>query len=252
MMNKLLSLTILLLISRLASAEPANLAVPGKLLFEDDFARTNLAPKWRAGKGFFTISEGVVTASENPGDHHGAYAYINPAIAFKDVVVEYSFRLDGSRACHLMVNDTTYKESHAGHILRATVFPGKVSLADYKFGDMKNEIFDKMRDTNTSAADKQKLRESIKDKQAAFTNEADFKDWHVARVEILGDEMLVKIDGKAAGYLRSAGLDHATKNSLGFEVAGKSTQIKQMKVWEATPSPDWEKRRGDLIGALPK
>src|SRR5881394_3923579 len=101
-----------------AAAPQGGQATAGKLLFEDDFARPELAPKWKVGKGFFEVKDGVVTVSENPDDKHGAYAYVKPNFQFKDVVVEYSAKLEGSRACHLMVNDSAYKEANAGHILR--------------------------------------------------------------------------------------------------------------------------------------
>jgi hypothetical protein len=242
----------LLLILALAGGGTTGMAVPGKSLFDDDFARSDMAPKWKVGKGFFEVKDGQVSIAENPDDKHGAYAYVQPKFQFKDVVVEYSAKLDGSRACHLMINDSAYKEAHAGHILRATLMPGKVDLADYKFGAMKNEIFDKMKDPTTPDDEKKKLRESIKDKGAAFKVEADLAQWHKIRVEIVGDEMLMSIDGKPAGYLKSQGLDHATKNAIGFEVGGKSSLIKEMKVWEATASPDWAAKRDTVIAALKK
>lgn len=240
------------ILAAIAAAGSPGLAAPGKSLFEDDFARAEMAPKWRVGKGFFEVKDGVMTVAENPDDKHGAYAYVQPKIQFKDVVVEYSAKLEGSRACHLMINDTNYKEAHAGHILRATLMPGKVDLADYKYGSMKNEIFDKMKDPKTTDDEKKKMRESIKDKQAAFKTDADFAQWHKIRVEIVGDEMLMSIDDVPAGYLKSAGLDHATKNSIGFEVGGKSSLIKGMKIWEASPSKDWSARRDAVIAALKK
>jgi hypothetical protein len=237
--------------SSLAAAQSGP-AKPGKLLFEDDFARAEMAPKWKVGKGIFEIKDGAVTISENPDDKHGAYAYVKPSFLFKDIVVEYSARLEGSRACHLMINDSTYKEAHAGHILRATILPGKVDLADYKFGSMKNEIFDKMKDPATTDEEKKKLRESIKDKGAVFKVDADLAQWHLIRVEIVGDEMTLSIDGKPAGYLKSQGLDHATKNAIGFEVGGKSSGVKAMKVWEAAASPEWSAHRDAFVAALKK
>ena len=225
-------------------------AAPGKLLFEDDFARPELAPKWKVGKGTFEVRDGVVTAAENPDDHHGAYAYVKPAFPFKDIVAEFSVRLDGSRACHLMVNDSAYKEAHAGHILRASLMPGKVDLADYKFGAMKNDIFETLRDPKTTDEEKKKLRDSIKDKAAAFKTEVDLSQWHRIRVEILGDEMFVGIDGKPAGYLKSPGIDHATKNSIGFEIGGKSVCLKGMNIWEAAATPDAPARREAFVAAL--
>jgi hypothetical protein len=242
----------LIVLGLVASAGLSGPSVPGKQLFEDDFARAEMAPKWRVGKGFFEVKDGVVTVSENPEDKHGAYAYVQPKFQFKDIVVEYSAKLDGSRACHLMINDSAYKESHAGHILRASLMPGKVDLADYKFGAMKNEIHDKLSDPNTPADEKKKLRDSIKDKGAVFKTEADLSQWHRIRIEILGDEMFASIDDQPAGYLKSAGLDHPTKNAIGFEVAGKSSLIKGMKVWEASPAADLGARRDAFLAALKK
>jgi len=242
----------LLLILALAGGGTTGMAAPGKSLFDDDFARSDMAPKWKVGKGFFEVKDGQVSIAENPDDKHGAYAYVQPKFQFKDVVVEYSAKLDGSRACHLMINDSAYKEAHAGHILRATLMPGKVDLADYKFGAMKNEIFDKMKDPKTTDDEKKQLRESIKDKGAAFKVEADLAQWHRIRVEIVGDEMLMSIDGKPAGYLKSQGLDHATKNAIGFEVGGKSSLVKEMEVWEATAASDWAARREAVVAALKK
>ena len=197
-------------------------------------------------------SSGAVTVSEIPEDKHGAYAYVKPSFQFKDIVVEFFAKLEGSKACNLMINDSNYKEAHAGHILRATILPGKVDLADYKFGSMKNDIFEKMKDPKTTDEEKKKLRESIKDKSAAFKVDADLAQWHKIQVEILGDEMLMSIDGKPAGYLKSQGIDHPTKNAIGFEVGGKSSGLKAMKVWEASAPPDWSARRDAFVAALRK
>jgi len=50
-----------MLIGLMAAVSPqAGQATPGKLLFEDDFARADLAPKWKVGKGFFEVKDGVV------------------------------------------------------------------------------------------------------------------------------------------------------------------------------------------------
>jgi hypothetical protein len=233
----------------LAQAGPA---APGKLLFEDDFARAELAPKWKVGKGSFEVKDGAVTVGEIPEDKHGAYAYVKPSFPFKDIVAEFSVKLDGSRACHLMINDSAYKDAHAGHILRASLMPGQVDLADYKFGSMKNEIFDKLKDPKTPDEEKKKLRDSVKDKGARFKTDVDLAQWHAIRVEIVGDEMLLSIDGKPAGYLKSQGLDHATKNSIGFEVGGRSSVLKAMKIWESGPSAAWTARRDAGVAALKK
>jgi hypothetical protein len=240
--------------ARAAEASPS-LAVKGKQLFADDFARPDLTPKWRVGKGFVTVKDGVVTMAENPADNHGAYAYVTPNFQFKDIVAEFSAKFDGSRSCSLMMNDNKYKGSHAGHILKATLMPpNKVNVSDWKFGAMKNEIFDKMKDTATTEDEKKKLRASIKDKSADFKVEGgnEFDSWHAVRVEVVGDEMLVSIDNKPAAYLKSEGIDHPTKNAIGFEVGGKSVEIKDFKVFEATASGDWSAKRAAVVGSLTK
>lgn len=233
-----------------AAGDAPTLAAPGKVLFEDNFSRAEMAPKWRVGKGFFTVKDGAVTVAENPDDHHGAYAYVTPNFPYKDIVAEFSVKLDGARSCSLMVNDSKYKESHAGHILKATVQPGKVNLADWKYGAMKNDIYERMKDPATTAEEKKTLRQSIKDKSADFKVSADLSQWHSVRVEIVGDEMLVSIDGKPAGYLKSEGINHPTKNAIGFEVGGKSVDIKDVKVREATESKDWPAHRDAVIRSL--
>lgn len=242
-----------MLMQQAIAAEPApSLAVPGKQLFADNFDRAEMAPKWKVGKGFFTIKDGVVNIAENPDDHHGAYAYVTPGFPYKDIVAEFSVKLDGARSCSLMMNDRNYKESHAGHILRTGIFPGKVSLADWKFGAMKNDIFLKMKDPATTPDEKKKLRESIKDTSADFKTSADLSQWHVVRVEVVGDEMLASIDGTPVAYLKSEGVAHPTKNAIGFEVTGKSALIKDVKFSEATVAPDWAAHRDAVIASLSK
>jgi len=235
--------------SQAAEGAPA-LAIEGKQVFADDFARAEMKPKWRIGKGFIAIQSGVVNIAENPDDHHGAYCYITPNFLYRDVVIQFSVKLDGARTCSLMMNDTTYKESHAGHILKASVAPGKVNLSDWKFGAMKLSIFDKMKDPSTTAEEKKKLRESIKDTTADFKSEVDFSQWHVVQVAIVGDEMLMTIDGKPAAYLKSDGVKHPSKNAIGFEVGGKTVLVKDVKVWDASASPEWSAQRESVIASL--
>jgi hypothetical protein len=237
----------------LAADRADALATPGKQLFADDFDRAEMAPKWRVGKGFFKVNEGVVSIAENPDDHHGAYAYVNPGFPYKDIVAEFSLKMDGARTCSLMVNDRNYKESHAGHILKATVAAGgKVNVADWKYGQMANGIFEKLKDPAVSNDEKKKLRESIKDKSADFKTSADVAEWNKVRVEIVGDEMLVCIDGKPVAYLKSKGVDHPSKNAIGFEVGGKTVLVKDVKVFEATGNPEWSSHREAVIASLTK
>lgn len=235
------------------AADPAPLlGKPGKVLFEDDFSRAELAPKWRPGKGFWSIQEGVVNAAENPADNHGAYAYVAQRFPWKDIVAEFSFKFDGAKACHLMMEDSNFKEVHAGHIIRASIMPTSVQLADSKYGSMKLDIFDKMRDLKTTPEEKKAIQASIKDKSATYKITLDPAQWHQARVEVVGDEMLLSIDGQPVGYLKSAGVDHPTKNMVGFTVSGKAALLDNLKVSEATLAPDWAAHRDEVLAKLKK
>lgn len=228
------------------------LGKPGKLLFEDDFPRSEMPPKWRLGKGFWEIRGNVVVAAENPEDKHGAYAYVEPRFVYKDIVAEFSFKFDGSTGCHFMMEDSNYKGAHAGHIIRATITPTSAQLADSKFGTMKNEIYEKMKDPNTSPEEKKQIQASIKDKAASFKIALDTDKWHQGRVEVVGDEMLLSVDNQPVGYLKSEGVNHPTKNMIGFTIAGKSTQLDNLKVWDATIRPDWSKNCADIQAVLRK
>jgi hypothetical protein len=226
------------------------LATPGKLLFEDDFSHNDLKTKWKVGKGFFAVEDGVVRVTENPEDHHGAYFKAN--FPYKDVVAEFSFKLEGSKSFNFTMDDNKYKGSHAGHICRAMISANQVQLGDSKFGVMRNDVHEKMTDPKTTPEEKKKVQASIKDKAATFKVHLDAGKWHQGRVEVVGDEMLVSIDGKPVGYLKSEGVDHATKNLLGFTVSGKSTLLDNVKVWAAKASPDWQSQKSEVLASLGK
>jgi len=58
--------------------------------------------------------------------------------------------------------------------------------------------------------------------------------WYQARIEIVGDEMRVSLDGEAIGWLKSPGLAHPTKSSFHFTVSGKEAKFDDVKISEAT------------------
>jgi hypothetical protein len=234
-----------------ADSQPL-MAKPGKLLFEDDFSRPDMTPKWKVGKGEWSVKDGVVSAAENPDDKHAAYAYITPNVQYKDAIAEFSFHLDGCKNIQLNMRDSKYKGSHAGHIIRVQIQPTSVQLADWKTGVMKNENYSVTSDPNADPAAKKEIRQKIKDKSSSYKVSFDIAAWHTARVEVVGDELLLSIDGKPAGYLKSEGVAHETKNMLGITVGGKTGQIKNVKFWEATASPDWASGRTAVIDELKK
>ncbi|MDR3401384.1 MAG: DUF1080 domain-containing protein [Chthoniobacter sp.] len=245
-------LTMLAAEKGVAADEQSLLGKPGKLLLEDDFSRTEMAPKWKIGMGFFTIKDGVVTAAENPADKHGAYAYVDPHFPYKDFVAGFSVKFDGGKSCSFRMDDTDYQGSHAGHIIRATITPTSVQLDDSKFGSMKTDLYEKMKDPSTTAEEKKQVQAAMKARAASFKVDLDLAKWHQARVEVVGDEMLLSIDGKPVGYLQSEGVDHPTKNAVGFTIGGQSVQLDNVRVWEATAAPSWAIHRPEVLGSMQK
>lgn len=235
-----------------AADAPPLMTVPGKLLFEDDFSRSEPAPKWRSGLGFWSVKDGVLNVAENPADKHGAYAFAMPGFTYKDIIAEFSFKLDGAKSCDLKIDDNTYKGSHAGHIARVSFTPTAVFLGDSKFGTMENRYYEKSNAPGLSPEEKKKLQATIKDKYATFPHPLDVSQWHQARVELIGDEMLASIDGKVVGYLKAEGINHPLKNLLGFTIGGQTALIDNVKVWEATASAAWAAKRAEIVGALTK
>ena len=71
-------------------------------------------------------------------------------------------------------------------------------------------------------------------------------------MEVVGDEMVISIDGKPAGYLKSEGVAHKTKNMVGFTVGGKSAQLDNLKVWDAMANVGWPSRRDEVIAEIQK
>jgi len=228
------------------------LSRPGKLLFEDDFSRSKMEPKWTLGKGAYLVEDGVAKLVEDRSADHGPAMKAAPRFPYKDIVAEYSIKPEASKVSHIEMKDRSYKGSHVGHIATVSITPVSLKLSDYKLGVMKNEYYDKLCDTKLSGEEKQKIKDSLKAFAPGFPIKLDLTQWHQVRIELVGDEMLVNIDGKPAGYLKSEGISHPTKDTFEFSTRGKATLLDNVKVWEAVPSPEWPSRRAAVLAALPK
>ena len=111
--------------SLLTAQDAPCMTVRGALLFEDDFARPELKPKWNVGLGLWEIKDGVATAAEKPEDRHGVYAFINPNTTYKDVIAEFDFKMNGASDLVLNMREMGFKGSQAA---AATCVCGRISL----------------------------------------------------------------------------------------------------------------------------
>lgn len=225
---------------------PTIMAERGKELFADDFERAELGSKWRAGIPKVTIKDGTMVGEELPEKMHAAVA--KTAMPYASIVADFDFRLEGSKRFNFVMDDKTYKGSHAGHIARVTFSANGVNLGDSKTGVMANENYD----NKDKPEFKEKLAAIRKATESIGAVKIEQGKWYHATVEILGDEGVVSVDGKPIAYLTSPGLSHSTKDLLGFSISGQVGLIDNLKVWEAKATPDLDKRRADLKAKLSK
>ena len=207
-------------------ADPETLlAQRGKLLVSEDFAKVIEPAKvekgkpwtagWRLRPGKWEFVDGVMKGTELAADQHGAVARF--PLKFQNAVIQYEVRLDGCRMTTLSINDA--KEHVCRVLINPTGFTAQKDDHDHE-GPDKAQVFGKS--------------------AAPIANGV----WKTVILEIVGDEMVAHIDGKAiAGSHELIGTDKA---NFGFTVAGDGASFRNLRVWEATPNPDWAKSKAKL------
>jgi hypothetical protein len=209
-----------------------SLATKGKLLFADDFESRQTLGEWKQVIPTFQVADGVLVGSHTREDH-GAVG--RRYIDCKDVVVELRFKLAGA-GINVVFDDKNHKGSHAGHLARVVLAPTAVRLGDDKEGAMRQDIYEARKAADP--ARKKEIDKTIADRSASFPHKLEQNQWHQLRLELVGDRMLVAINGKTIGVLRSPGLAHPTKTSIHFTVTGlgKQAMIDDVKMWQAIPA----------------
>jgi len=208
-------------------AADASPSASGELLFEDAFERAELGDQWNVHPDSFEIVDGVLVASQRPDADHGAVS--QSYVDFRDAVLEFSFRLEGSTSFNVVIDDRNYKDSHAGHICRVTVNPRRIALQDDKTGAMKNDIFEGRRQPGGA----EKFAKLLASKSKAVTVDLERGRWYTMQVAIDGDTMRVRLDDKPLAELSSQGIAHATKTDFGFTVNGRSLHLDNVRLTTA-------------------
>ncbi len=188
----------------------------GKELLADDFSKQPDKAVWKIAKGKWEAIDGATKASEIKDDKHPGV--IRHALAFKDAVFQFDFKFDGGKVTTLSINDA--KE----HVCRVLMTP------------------------TGFRAQKDDHDHDGPDKALPFAQKAvklDDGQWHTMVVEILGDSIAATLDGKATSF-GSHELIGTQKANFGFTVGGESVWYRNIKVWEATASKDWEATKAKL------
>jgi hypothetical protein len=208
-----------------AAAEPTTPPSPqtqmvstGKLLLSDDLSAA-LGKGWKASKGKWEVVDGAIRGAELKADMHGAVARHD--VTMKDAVIEYSFKLDGTKQTTLSLNGAK------GHVSRVLVRPTGITVQkddqDGKNGPDKAVPLD--------------------------TVEVPVKagEWHTLVVELRGPDILATLDGKHTAYGSHAAID-VEKTNLGLTVAGESASFRGLRVWDsAGVRKDWDTTKSKLL-----
>jgi hypothetical protein len=198
----------------------------GALLFSDSFERAEIGPRWETSLRTFAIVGDALKGGQVLGKH-GAVAGVE--VPFKDAVIEFRFRFEGAASINAVCDDRAWTNSHAGHICRVVITPKLLRLGDDREGGMRNDIYE-MRQDPKRKAEGDKL---LAGRTATFPMPIATNQWHHLAMEMVGDEMRVRLNGQPAGQLKSPGIAHPTKSRFHFTISGKDALIDDVKIWEA-------------------
>ena len=235
-MQKLLFAALsLLAASPLAAAENH-----GRLIFQDDFARTESQEKTdEPGNGWTTNSKARAKGNKQVDLRDGAmHIFLHPEANHAVSVTHVAELTDGAVTMRFMLEDARdslgldfadlqCKDVHAGHLFAARVSAKQVLLQDLKTGNMRLDI-------HTARQAKQKLsaeqQQALKGKQKAVPQPIAIGQWHDLLVKIAGDELSVTLDGKMVGSFKSPGIAHPTKRTLRLAVP-RNAVVDDVKIW---------------------
>lgn len=188
----------------------------GKLLLSDSF-ETGPSKAWRIAKGKWESVDGATQGAELKEDNHGAVIRVNRPV--RNYVIQYSFKLDGTKGTTLSINDAK------GHNSR-------VIINERGFSARKD-------DHDHAGPDKAKLLQTVKTKITPG-------QWHTLVVESNGPEFLARLDGKLVAYGSHEAID-VDKTNFGLTVGGQSASFKNLSLWEAKPKSDWSATKAKII-----
>lgn len=212
----------------------------GKLIFQDDFARTESQEKTdEPGNGWATNSKSRAKGNKQVDLRDGAMHIFISAEAdhavsvthtaeFTDGAVALRFKLEDARdSLGLDFADLSRKDIHAGHLFAARVSPKQVLLQDLATGGMRLDIHTARQAKQKLSADQQ---QALVNKEKKIPATLAVGEWHTLLVKISGDELSVTIDDRPVGSLKSPGIAHPTKKMLRLAVP-RNAVVDDVKIW---------------------
>lgn len=217
-----------------------SLADQGKLIFHDDFNRSESQEKTdEPGNGWGTnsakraqgdkqvdLKDGALRIFISPRADH-AVSVTHP-FDFTDGSVTLRFMLEGKKdSLGLNFADLQFKDVHAGHLFVTRIHPDRVELTDLKTGTMRLDI-------RTARKAKEPLTEEQKQaltgKTKRFPHKIAIGKWHEVTVAIRGEQLSLQLNGKPIGAIQSPGIAHPTKRLLRLSVP-RNVVVDDVKIW---------------------
>jgi hypothetical protein len=218
------------------------IALKKELLFADDFDGAQRSPAWHKVVPTFAFEQGALKGTQTrdktiPAEGGKPAITAHAAVHGLEIpttnsIVEARIRFEGATMIDVEFDDRKYTGAHYGHICRAQVRLGGVTIIDEGDGGMRNDIYELKKDP----ARKAEVAKLFVGRSATYPIKLENGKWYSLVVETAGDEMRVTIDGQPAGYLKSSGIAHATKSKIELGVAGKDGFFDDIKVWNAEPA----------------
>jgi hypothetical protein len=238
---KFLPLLLLAVLAAQADELPPTLMTTrGALLVDENFAKP-LPPfdgksngfasgftAWRYNTaergGTWTVESGAFKGVENPAVHHPATA--SRGFVFKNAVIQCEVRmhdapLDGRASRFFMIRTTDAKDYVCSVIFNEKGW--RIQKDDNDHGGPDKPV-----------------------PLGQITSPISLGAWQSVVFEILGDEMVATVNGRSLTGQHP--LIASEKHSIMF-VAGVEGSVRNFKVWDAQPNPEWAKKKQSILAA---
>lgn len=216
----------------------------GKLLAREDFAKPLAPPTgkavgfasgfsgWRYNggpkSGKWELVDGAFKGMELAESHHPATA--SYGLRFKDAVIQCDVRLNDVPAAGRQYRSIFVKATDAkDYVCALNVGLSGLNLVPYD-------------DTRINPATRQREKGEV----VRGTRPIKLGEWHTVVLEIMGDEVVGSLDGRAITLKHP--LFAADKHSVMLGV-GTEASFRNFRVWEALPNSNWAKNREAIIAA---
>ena len=196
------------------------------VLFRDTFSRadadseveepgnnwgTNSKSRARGVKQVFLRDNAMFIKMADVADHGVS---VTQNVDFDDAIIRMRFKLGEGDDLGVNIADIKEKSVHAGHICMPRIRLGSLEIRDLKTGRMRLDVRDRAKAKRLTPADRKLLK--TKEQRFPLALEADV--WHDLEIQLVGDTMQVRIDGKLAGEFSSEGIGHPTKRRIRLAV----------------------------------